>query len=77
MGKLAVRIGAEFSQPIGKDLGKSELVIADANSSQPIPMRVADFIAAQANASSLYLELESGVDLFELESGSGVIELES
>ena len=79
MGKLAVKIvlPGDGSQPIGSYLGKSELVIADVNSSQPIPMRVADFIAAAANASAVYLELESGLDLFELEDGSGVLELES
>jgi hypothetical protein len=44
VAKIAVKLG-DHSQKIGKDFGKAELVLADANSSQPIPMSEADAFA--------------------------------
>ena len=74
MGKLAVKIG-DHSQKVGKDIGKCEFVIADANSSQPIPMTAADFGAVAVGVSLIELEDSSG--FLELEDGSGFIELEA
>jgi hypothetical protein len=74
MGKIAVKLG-DNSQKVGKDFGRCEFVIADLNSSQPIPMTAADFGVVAVGVA--LIELEDGSGFLELEDGSGFVELEA
>ena len=77
MGRLSVKIVPPGgSQPVGRDIGKSDLYISDSNS--PIPMKTADFENAVGGtpAGNLFIQLEDG-GLIEHEDSTGFLELES
>ena len=76
MGRLSVKIVPPGgSQPVGRDIAKSDLYISDRDS--PIPMKTADFEAAVGGtiAESKLLQLEDG-GLIEHEDSTGFLELE-